>query len=38
MKDQEVVAYNSTGNNYWEGTCKVEGSSHGRAYVELTGY
>ena len=38
IKDQEVIAYNSTGNYYWEGTCKVEGSAQGRAYVELTGY
>jgi len=38
MKDQEVLAYNSTGNYYWEGTCKVEGTAKGRAYVELTGY
>jgi predicted secreted hydrolase len=38
MKNQEVIAYNSTGNSYWEGTCRVEGSAEGRAYVELTGY
>ena len=38
IRDQEVIAYNSTGNYYWEGTCKVEGSAQGRAYVELTGY
>jgi len=38
IKDQEVLAYNSTGNYYWEGTCKVEGTAKGRAYVELTGY
>jgi len=37
MKDQEVVSA-STGNRYWEGTCKVEGRTGGRAYVELTGY
>ena len=38
VEDQEVPAFNSTGNYYWEGTCKVEGSAKGRAYVELTGY
>ena len=26
------------GNSYWEGTCRVEGSAQGRAYVEMTGY
>ena len=38
VKDQEVLAYRSTGNYYWEGTCKVHGSAAGRAYVEMTGY
>ena len=38
VEDQEVQAFNSTGNYYWEGTCKIEGSTKGRAYVELTGY
>lgn len=38
IQDQEVIAYSSTGNYYWEGTCKVEGSEKGRAYVEMTGY
>jgi predicted secreted hydrolase len=38
IKDQEVLAYNTTGNHYWEGTCGVEGSATGRAYVEMTGY
>lgn len=38
IKDQEVLAYNSTGNYYWEGTSKVEGTAKGRAYVEMTGY
>jgi len=38
MKDQEVIAYSSTGNYYWEGTCNVEGDEKGRAYVEMTGY
>jgi len=38
MKDQEVIAYSSTGNYYWEGTCNVEGDAKGRAYVEMTGY
>ena len=38
LKDQEITAFNSTGNYYWEGTCKVEGSANGRAYVEMTGY
>ena len=38
VEDQEVPAFNSTGNYYWEGTCKIEGSAKGRAYVELTGY
>ena len=38
IEDQEVLAYNTTGNYYWEGTCKVEGTAKGRAYVEMTGY
>jgi predicted secreted hydrolase len=38
LKDQEFTASSSTGNYYWEGTCKVEGSAVGRAYAELTGY
>ncbi len=38
MEDQEVIAYSSTGNYYWEGTCKVKGAVKGRAYVEMTGY
>jgi predicted secreted hydrolase len=38
MQDQEVIALQTTGNYYWEGTCRVEGSARGRAYVEMTGY
>ncbi len=38
LEDQEVLAYDSTGNYYWEGACKVEGSVKGRAYIEMTGY
>jgi len=38
IEDQEFLGTYSTGNYYWEGTCKVEGSSPGRAYVEMTGY
>jgi predicted secreted hydrolase len=38
IEDQEITAYGTTGNYYWEGTCKVEGSAKGRAYVEMTGY
>jgi predicted secreted hydrolase len=38
IRDQEVLAYNSTGNYYWEGACRVNGSATGRAYVEMTGY
>jgi predicted secreted hydrolase len=38
LEDQEFVATYSTGNYYWEGTCKVEGRTAGRAYVEMTGY
>lgn len=38
VQDQEIVAYGTTGNYYWEGACKVGGSSKGRAYVEMTGY
>jgi predicted secreted hydrolase len=38
LGDQEVLAYDSTGNYYWEGTCRVDGSAKGRAYVEMTGY
>ncbi len=38
IEDQEVVAYSTTGNYYWEGACKVSGTLNGRAYVEMTGY
>lgn len=38
LNEQEFAASYSTGNYYWEGTCKVEGNTTGRAYVELTGY
>ncbi len=38
VENQEVIAYYTTGNYYWEVTCKVEGSQTGRAYVEMTGY
>ncbi len=38
LQDQEVIALESTGNYYWEGACRVEGSARGRAYVEMTGY
>ncbi|MEJ2695059.1 MAG: lipocalin-like domain-containing protein [Candidatus Sulfobium sp.] len=38
IKDQELTGSPTTGPAYWEGTCKVEGTEKGRAYVELTGY
>jgi len=38
IKDQELVTTYSTLNYYWEGTCAVEGTARGRAYVEMTGY
>ncbi|MEW6001619.1 MAG: lipocalin-like domain-containing protein [Nitrospirota bacterium] len=38
FSDQEFLGTYSTGNYYWEGTCKVEGDVTGRAYVEMTGY
>ncbi|MCL4491604.1 MAG: carotenoid 1,2-hydratase [Nitrospirae bacterium] len=38
IRDQEFLGARSTGNYYWEGTCKVEGTAQGKAYVELTGY
>lgn len=38
IQDQEFVAASSTWNHYWEGTCAIEGTVPGRAYVELTGY
>lgn len=38
IMDQEVLAYKTTGNYYWEGACMVEGAAKGRAYVEMTGY
>ena len=43
IPDQELVTEQSTGVTYWEGTCSVEGTRHGRpltgrAYAELTGY
>ncbi|HET6515163.1 MAG TPA: lipocalin-like domain-containing protein [Thermodesulfovibrionales bacterium] len=38
IKDQEFLARYSTGNFYWEGTARIEGTAGGRAYVEMTGY
>ena len=38
LQDQEILSYRTTHNVYWEGSCIVEGTSKGRAYVELTGY
>jgi predicted secreted hydrolase len=43
LKNQELVAYQSTGNSYWEGAVSIQGQSAGSAlkgegYVELTGY
>lgn len=38
IEDQEFLAPHTTWNAYWEGTCKVDGSHRGRAYVEMTGY
>jgi predicted secreted hydrolase len=36
--DQEFIGTGTTGNSYWEGTCRIEGTAAGRAYVEMTGY
>lgn len=43
LKNQELVATQSTGNTYWEGAVSIQGQSAGHAvqgegYVELTGY
>jgi predicted secreted hydrolase len=38
LEDQEFAGGLMRGNAYWEGTCKIEGSAKGRAYVEMTGY
>ncbi|MDX1765243.1 MAG: lipocalin family protein [bacterium] len=38
IEDQEFLAPHTTWNAYWEGTCTVDGSHRGRAYVEMTGY
>ena len=43
LKNQELVAYQSTGNSYWEGAVSIQGQSggsniYGEGYVELTGY
>lgn len=38
LEDQEFTGRQMRGNAYWEGTCTIEGSSQGRAYVEMTGY
>ena len=43
LKDQELIACQSTGNVYWEGAVNISGQSGGHAlsgegYVELTGY
>jgi predicted secreted hydrolase len=38
IEDQEFTEAGAIRNLYWEGTCRVEGSVGGRAYVEMTGY
>jgi predicted secreted hydrolase len=43
LKDQELVAYQSTGNVYWEGAVSIQARGpganvDGQGYVELTGY
>ena len=38
LQDQEFTAADALGNAYWEGTCRIEGTEQGRAYVEMTGY
>ncbi len=43
LKNQELVAYQSTGNSYWEGAVYIQGQRSGgvvkgEGYVELTGY
>jgi predicted secreted hydrolase len=38
LQDQEFTATDANGNAYWEGTCRIEGTEQGRAYVEMTGY
>jgi predicted secreted hydrolase len=38
VRDQEFTGAGLFGGAYWEGTCSVQGSETGRAYVELTGY
>ena len=38
IEDQEFTEAGSIRNLYWEGTCRIEGSARGRAYVEMTGY
>jgi predicted secreted hydrolase len=38
LEDQEFTGGQMRGNAYWEGTCSVDGSVQGRAYVEMTGY
>ncbi len=43
LKDQELQAYASTGNVYWEGAVSIQGTAgtapvNGMGYVELTGY
>jgi predicted secreted hydrolase len=38
LEDQEFLGTYSTWNYYWEGACRIEGTAHGKAYVEMTGY
>jgi predicted secreted hydrolase len=43
LKDQELTAYKTTGNVYWEGAVNISGQMAGEpitgsGYVELTGY
>lgn len=38
IQDQEFIKGGVIRKIYWEGTCRVEGTAQGGAYVEMTGY
>lgn len=38
MPDQELIAGDSSGPNYWEGAVTFTGSAAGVGYLEMTGY
>jgi predicted secreted hydrolase len=38
LDDQEIATRRPLPISYWEGLVRLEGSLHGRGYLEMTGY